>query len=158
MARLTPQFSAARTVREYTEQHYLPAAAAFQLRTANNGALGSQIVERRHRLAQKWAAIHFGEVKVQTMGAQHLFDVQVILADVEPGAVQVEIFADGLNGDIPMHQEMTHLGQLDGVLGGHIYGATVSAARPASDYTPRVVPSFNGVAIPLEDAHIQWQR
>ena len=30
MARLTPQFSANRTVREYTEQHYLPAAAAYR--------------------------------------------------------------------------------------------------------------------------------
>ena len=158
MARLTPQFSAARTVREYTEQHYLPAAAAFQLRTANNGALGSQIVEWGHCLAQKWSAIHFGEMKVQTMGAQHVFDLQVILADVEPGAVQVEIFADGLNGDIPMHQEMTRVGQIDGVPGGHIYSATMSAARPASDYTPRVVPSFNGVAIPLENPLIQWQR
>jgi starch phosphorylase len=29
MARLTPRFSADRTVREYTEQHYLPAAAAY---------------------------------------------------------------------------------------------------------------------------------
>ena len=30
MARLTPRFSANRTVREYTEQHYLPAAAAYR--------------------------------------------------------------------------------------------------------------------------------
>ncbi len=29
MARLTPRFSANRTVREYTEQHYLPAATAY---------------------------------------------------------------------------------------------------------------------------------
>jgi len=32
MARLTPRFSADRTVREYTEQHYLPAATAYHLR------------------------------------------------------------------------------------------------------------------------------
>ena len=30
MARLTPRFSANRAVREYTEQHYLPAAAAYR--------------------------------------------------------------------------------------------------------------------------------
>ena len=158
MARLTPQFSAARTVREYTEQHYLPAATAYQLRTANKGALGKQIVEWRHCLAQKWSAIHFGDMKAQTMGAQHVFDLQVILADVAPGAVRVEIFADGLNRDLPMRQEMTHVGQIDGVPGGHIYSASVPAVRPASDYTPRLVPNFDGVAIPLEDGHIQWQR
>ena len=40
MARLTPRFSANRAVREYTEQHYLPAAAAYRLRIANKGAIG----------------------------------------------------------------------------------------------------------------------
>ena len=30
LARLTPRFSADRTVREYTEQHYLPSAAAYR--------------------------------------------------------------------------------------------------------------------------------
>ncbi len=39
MARLTPHFSANRTVCEYTEQHYLPAAAAYRERAANNGAV-----------------------------------------------------------------------------------------------------------------------
>jgi starch phosphorylase len=34
MARLTPHFAADRTVREYTEQHYLPAAIACQSRVA----------------------------------------------------------------------------------------------------------------------------
>ena len=33
MARLTPRFSANRTVREYTEQHYLPAALATEEET-----------------------------------------------------------------------------------------------------------------------------
>ena len=45
MARLTPRFSANRTVREYTEQHYLPAATAYRQRAANKGAIGRQMVE-----------------------------------------------------------------------------------------------------------------
>ena len=48
MARLTPRFSANRTVREYTEQHYLPAAAAYRERAADNGAVGSQVVNWQH--------------------------------------------------------------------------------------------------------------
>ena len=66
MARLTPRFSANRAVREYTEQHYLPAAAAYHSRVANKGAVGRQMVDWRHSLEQKWAALHFGEVKVET--------------------------------------------------------------------------------------------
>ena len=72
MARLTPRFSANRTVREYTEQHYLPAATAYHLRTANKGAIGRQIVAWQHSLEQKWATLRFGEVKVETRrGAAH---------------------------------------------------------------------------------------
>ena len=48
MARLTPRFSANRAVREYTEQYYLPAAAAYRLRIANKGAIGRQIVDWQH--------------------------------------------------------------------------------------------------------------
>ena len=36
MARLAPRFSANRTVREYTEQHYLPAAAAYKKRSCRS--------------------------------------------------------------------------------------------------------------------------
>ena len=80
MARLTPQFSANRAVREYTEQHYLPAASAYRLRVAEKGAFGTQMVNSRNRLEEKWAALHFGEMKVETRGGQHVFEVQVCLA------------------------------------------------------------------------------
>ena len=40
MARLTPRFSANRTVREYTEQHYLPAATAYRERAAEQRRSG----------------------------------------------------------------------------------------------------------------------
>mgnify|MGYP000346738372 CR=1 FL=1 len=36
--------------------------------------------------------------------------------------------------------------------------AAVSAARPPGDYTARVIPHCTGVAIPLEDTRILWQR
>ncbi len=42
MARLTPRFSANRTVREYTEQHYLPAAAAYRERQRTKALLAGR--------------------------------------------------------------------------------------------------------------------
>ena len=68
MARLTPRFSAHRAVREYTEQHYLPAATAYRQRAANKGAIGRQVVDWQHSLEQKWDTLQFGEVKVETRG------------------------------------------------------------------------------------------
>ena len=158
MALLTPRFSADRAVREYTEQHYLPAAAAYHLRLANKGAIGRQMVDCQHSLEQKWATLHFGEVKVETKDKQRIYEVQVYLDDLDPKAVRVELYANGVNGDSPVRQEMKRVRQLVGASGGYVYSAAVPAARTAEDYTARVIPHCDGVAIPLEDARILWQR
>jgi starch phosphorylase len=158
MARLTPRFSADRTVREYTEGHYLPAAIACQSRIANQGALGRQIADWRHGLEQKWATLHFGAVKVEARGGQQIFEVQVGLQGLDPKAVRVELYANGINGNPPVRQEMTRLHPLADESGGYVYSATVSEPRPPSDFTARVMPRFDGVAIPLEDERILWQR
>jgi len=155
---LTPRFSANRTVREYTEQHYLPAAAAYHLRSADKGAIGRQMVDWQRGLEQKWAMLHFGEMKVETRGAEHFFDVQVFLSDLDPNAVRVELYADGIKGDAPVRQEMKRIRQLEGMAGGYVYGATVSASRPSSDYTARAIPHYPGAAIPLEESRVLWQR
>jgi starch phosphorylase len=53
---------------------------------------------------------------------------------------------------------MTRMRQLAGALGVYLYSAVVSAARPSTDYTARLIPYRDGVAVPLEDANILWQR
>jgi starch phosphorylase len=158
MARLTPKYSANRTVREYTEQHYLPAATAYHLRIANKGAIGRRIVAWRHSLEKKWAALRFGEMKVETRGGQHVFDVRVYLDDLDPKAVRVELYADGADGGSPVRQEMKHVRQLAGASGGYVYSAAVSASRPPTDYTARLIPHYDGLTVPLEAARILWQR
>lgn len=158
MARLTPLFSANRAVREYTEQHYLPAAVAYGERAANRGAVGKQVIDWQHSLEQKWATLHFGEMTVETRSEQHVFEVQPYSYDIDSTAVQVELYADGLMGGAPMRQEMKRVRPLAGASGGYVYGATVSAARPPGDYTARVIPRCDGVAVPLEDTRILWQR
>jgi glycogen phosphorylase len=158
MARLTPRFSADRTVREYTEQHYIPSAAAYRLRTAGKGAIGRQMVDWQQSLEQKWAKLHFGEVKVETNAEQHLFEVQVFFNDFDPNAARVELYADGAGGVAPVQQEMKCARSLDSAPGGYVYSAAVSAARLPAEYTARVRPYFDGVAVPLEATQILWQR
>ena len=158
MAQLTPRFSANRTVREYTEQRYLPAAAVYRARVADNGAPGRQLVDWQHALEQKWAMLHFGDVKVETVEQQHVFEVQVYLGDVDPDSVRVELYADGINGEGLVRQEMKRVRQLVGAANGYAYSARVTATRAAGDYTARVIPHCSGVSVPLEAAHILWQR
>jgi starch phosphorylase len=158
MARLTSRFSANRTVREYTEQHYLPLADAWRKRAANKGAIGRQMIDWRHSLDQKWAALRFGEVKVDTHGGEHVYEVQVYLNGLDPKSLRVELYADGVNGGNSVRQEMKLVGPLGGASGGYAYRAAVPAARTTGDYTARVIPLCDGVAVPLEAAHILWQR
>ena len=158
MAQLTPRFSANRTVREYTEQRYLPAATAYHERSANKGAIGRQMVDWQHGLEQKWATLRFGGVKVETRGEQHVFEVQVRLNDLDPKAVRLELYADGVMGSAPVRQEMKCVRQLASASGSYVYSASVSAARASGDFTARIIPHCAGVAVPLEVAPILWQR
>jgi len=157
MARLTPQFSANRTVREYTEQHYIPAAAAYRRRVADKGAMGVQLVDWRRALEQHWPNLRFGEMKAAIDGGNHVFEVRVYLHDLDPKMVRVELYADGINGGDPVREEMMPK-QEPADANGCIYSAQVPTTRPATDYTARVIPRCDGVVIPLEAAQILWQR
>ena len=158
MAQLTPRFSADRTVRQYTEEHYLPSATAYRERAAEKGAVGTQMFNWKHALEQNWATVRFGDVKVETYGEQHVFEVQVYLNGLDPNAVRVELYADGLNGGASVRQEMTRGRQLTGAAHGYVYSASVPATRVVTDYTARVIPYCSRVAVPLEAAQILWQR
>ncbi|BAN34548.1 alpha-glucan phosphorylase [Sulfuricella denitrificans skB26] len=158
MARLTPRFCANHSVCEYTDQHYIPAASAYLARAADKGAIGVDMVNWQHALDQKWTALRFGEVKLETDGEQHVFEIQMYLDDLDPDAVRVELYANGANGAAPERVEMKRVRQLVGAINGYAYRAGVSASRPASDYTARLIPYRDDVAVPLEDAHILWQR
>jgi starch phosphorylase len=158
MARLTPEFSTNRAVREYTEKHYVPAAAAYRRRTADGGAAGARLVEWQRLLEQKWAAVRFGEARVETNGALHAFEVHVYLDDIAPDAVCVELYADGRDGAAPFRLEMGRARELFGSAGGFVYEGSAPADRPAADYTPRIVPRHEGAAVPLEAPQILWLR
>jgi starch phosphorylase len=158
MTRLTPRFSTNRAVCEYAEQQYLPAASAYLERAADRGKIGADLINWRRALDQNWAGLRFGETKVETDAEQHLIEVQVYLDDLDPAAVRVELYADGIYGGAPELEEMKPLRELVGAANGYVYGARVTATRPATDYTARLIPRHDGAAVPLEAAHILWQR
>ena len=53
---------------------------------------------------------------------------------------------------------MQRIRELVGSLNGYTYYAQVPATRPAIDYTARIIPQHDDVRVPLEEAHILWQR
>jgi starch phosphorylase len=158
MASLTPNYSANRSVREYVERAYLPAAASYCRRAQNGGALGIEISDWRRALEQGWSGLRFGNVKFDTRGERHHFTVEVALGALAPLAVCVEICADP-QGDRPaLCQAMTRLEGPSDASGMNLYAASVPASRSAADYTARIVPSHPAVNMPLEAPYILWQR
>lgn len=64
--------------------------------------------------------MRFGEMKVETPGEQHVFEVQLYLNDIDPKAVQVELYADGIMSVAPLRHKMTRVRQLAGASCGDV--------------------------------------
>ena len=95
---------------------------------------------------------------VQTDDARHIVEIVVYLNDLDPKAMRVELYADGIGDDGPIRLEMTRVQPSAGEPRGDVYRASVPATRAVTDYTARIIPHCPGVAVPLETAHILWQR
>jgi starch phosphorylase len=157
MARLTPQYSADRAVREYTEKYYLRAAAMYQERSRENGALASTILNWQRRLAEHWASLGFGEMRIDTRNGQHVFKLEVHLGELPPEFVSVELYADAL-ADGPAECHVMNLEGAASSAGSYLYSLQIPATRSEFDYTPRLVAHNPEAIIPLEAPHILWQR
>ena len=114
MARLTPQFSANRAVREYADNYYVALATAYRERARDRGAPVQALLAWKTALLQHWADVRFGELQIKTSARTHLFQVQVYLGDLSPEQVRVELYAESLDGALPIRHEMTKENPLPG--------------------------------------------
>ena len=155
MACLTTQFSSNRMLREYVETYYVPLADAYRRRAAGTAV---ELQDWYRQLTQHWQRIHFGSVtSAQTEGGHH-FEVQVYLNDMPLDAVSVELYATPTIDGEPFCQPLERGILLAGTVNAYVYQGTVPADRPASDYTPRIVPAHGEALVPLEAGLILWYR
>ena len=157
MATLTARFSANRAIRQYTNEYYLPRAAAYEARRQNQSALGIRLTNWRRQIEQEWHSLSFGDLQIETRDGQHHFRVEVIFGGVDPQAVQVELFAPDPENRA-WRQPMARGDKLPDREGGYLFTAQVPATRPPGDFTPRLIPYFPGVAVPLEIPLILWHH
>jgi starch phosphorylase len=157
MATLTPRFSTQRMVREYVERFYLPLAAAYRRRSADQAKAAAAIVGWREALAEHWSNLHLSDVRSVSAAGEHRFEAHVYLGDLEPEDVRVELFAEGGAGEEPLRREMTRELRLSGAANAFLYAGSVPDARPAHHWTVRVVPHHPEALIPLEAEPILWQ-
>ncbi|HTY82349.1 MAG TPA: alpha-glucan family phosphorylase [Dehalococcoidales bacterium] len=159
MADLTPQFSANRMVREYVDKLYAGAAERFRKRSAENAREAVQLCRWRNTLVEDWPKLRFGGLDVQTKDGGYEITVTVYLDDLDAKAVQVQLYADPPHGKgQPEIHVMEAAGTEAGTAAGYLYRARISSKRPPEHYTPRVVPYFDGAAVPLEANRILWYQ
>ena len=158
MAMLTPEFSASRAIREYTNDLYLPAAAGYSARAANDGKLGLDLLQWKRCLAEQWKALRFGKLTTQTNGGEHCFQVEVIPGNLHPDHFRVELFANASGAKEAKPEVVASCKASAEKSGRIVYSLCCSADRPAADYTARIVPSHTGASVPLEAGQILWQQ
>ena len=158
MATLTPEFSASRAIREYTNDHYLPAAAGYNARSANDGKLGADLLQWQRSITEQWGTLGFSDVTSETKDGQHRFQIGVVPGSVDPNQFRVELYA-GPTGESGAKPEiLAACKSSSGPSGTILYSVYCPAKRPATDYTARLVPSHTGASVPLEAGQILWQR
>ncbi|MBD3629715.1 alpha-glucan family phosphorylase [Cyclobacterium sp.] len=157
ISRLAPVFSANRTVREYTDNYYLPAAQRYLERSASFTGMGMEIFEIQQQVRQHWDKISFGDIQTETKGEFHVFQASLMLEEIHPEWVSVEIFAENRNGAMPEKIKMQRVENMDDH-GHQVYTGKVPANRPLAHFTIRVIPFCTELALPLESSYILWQR
>ena len=155
MASLTTQFSTNRMLREYVERYYVRLAEAYRRRAAGTAV---ELQNWYRQLAQHWQRIHFGNVSSTPAEGRYHFDVQVYLDELSSEAIRVELYADPIEGGEPFSQSLERGELLAGTVNAYVYQGTIPSDRPASDYTPRIVPVHGEASVPLETDLILWYR
>jgi starch phosphorylase len=153
MAVLTPQFSANRTVRQYTEERYLEAAAAYGARSAGADVYLAWQAE----IARNWSDVRFGALRVTAQEAELAFEVEVHLGRLDPAAVRVELYAEPQPGAPEFRKEMQRIAAVSAAPGAYRYSIRTQATRAAADFTPRIVP-HHALALGPEICRIVWQK
>jgi glycogen phosphorylase len=158
MAQLTPRFSVMRTVCEYTEQHYLPAATAYQQRAADNGLLAINIVAAQRTINQFWNDIHFGARRDSQRDNQEYVEVEVYLTGLTDQHIRLELYADATDTLEASCIKLQLQTPEASTATPHIYSTYIPEHRRATDFTARMVAQVEEISIPLEDSHIRWQE
>jgi glycogen phosphorylase len=160
---LGPFVTAARMVRDYTEQLYEPIAAAADATAGDGHARARALTRWKQRVAAAWDGVHVDHLElpelVVELGATQDVEAVVALGQLSPDDVQVQLI-HGTSGQgdeladttiVPMEP----VGEADD---GHLRYRGSFSCQQAGRYgaTVRVVPSHPDLVTPLELGLVAW--
>jgi len=157
LARLTPQFSANRMVRDYVEKLYLPAADNYRLRNVQGGATGRRYRDWEANLRRHWPEIRWGKRNLKSENCGCSVEIEICIGGLLPEGIQVQLYTEGLAGEKPQCLPMLRKKTAGLPTNYFCYACKIDDGRPASDYTARIIPYSPGVNIPIELNLIAWE-
>jgi starch phosphorylase len=110
----------------------------------------------RARLATEWSDVRFESLDVFRESDAWHFRATVDLGRVPPEWVRAEVWADEVGGNPRTREPMTPLCPDD--QGRQGFEARIASARPATDFTPRLIAWHQEARLPAELPFIRWQR
>jgi starch phosphorylase len=160
---LGPFVTAARMVRDYTQDLYEPTAAAADARAADAYSSARSLAEWKQRVVAAWPGVHVDRLdlpeSVTELGTERTVEAVVALGHLHPDDVQVQL----LHGPAGQGAElaevtvlpMTPAGEADD---GHLRYTGSFRCDTAGRYgaTVRIVPTHPGLVTPLEVGLIAW--
>jgi glycogen phosphorylase len=158
LSELTPTYSSNRMFAEHIERLYLPAAREFRRRSGGDGAAAAALCRWEAQLRHGWPRLHIGAPRIAGGDGAWHFSVPVYLGDIDAQAVSAALYAAPRGGGPPVILALQRGAAIAGAVNGYIYTGAADAGRPAEDYTVRIIPAAEGVAIPTELPLILWQK
>lgn len=155
MRRLCAEFSTNRMVRQYVDEHYLPAARRYREMIANDMADAKALAEWKAQVRWHWEEVKIEEAAAQPRGRTITFRARVRLGALRPEMVAVQAYAEPnrANGATPEIVTLKPRGADGSVFR---FEGSVSTPRSPKDFTIRVLPQHPKAHQPIDVPLVRW--
>jgi starch phosphorylase len=160
---LSPFVSAARMVRDYTEQLYEPTAGQADALSADGHSVAKGLAEWKARVSAGWDGVHIDHVEldmdVADLGTEHNAEATVALGALTADDVEVQLLhgPSGQGDDLssPTIESMTLVGPGDD---GHLHFSAKFRCAHAGRYgvTVRIVPAHPHLVHAVDLGCVAW--
>lgn len=155
MRKLCPRFNTNRMVRQYVEEHYLPAARRYRAVIADDLARAKSLAEWEAAVRTHWEEARIEELTTEPATTEIRFRVRVHLGALSPEEVTAQIYAEPVDGGAPETVPML----LQSANGGACwFEGRVPNRRPPGDFTVRLLPRHPDAHQPLDVPLVLWEH
>ena len=158
MAQLTPKFSTNRSLKEYVDNYYLPAAQHYLKWSANACEYGITELQADKQRKDKWGSVRFGKYSLEERSGRCYFAVEIYFNGLDVNEFKVELYANGLNSIGAEKHEMYRSTDVKHEQGYELFRTCIRSTRSIHDYTPRLIRAQKDTARSADADYILWQR